>query len=74
MIFATIPYRQINRGTIIKRSRRCWSTARKMKDGKFKAKLVAKWFANPWPSFFTTRRILLGNDAEDWLTNKKFSG
>jgi uncharacterized protein (TIGR02646 family) len=48
--------------------------ARKMKDAEFKVKLEAKWFANRWPSFFTTRRILLGADAEVWLKNNKFSG
>lgn len=48
--------------------------AKKLKDNKFKQKLVAKWFSSKWPSFFTTRRILLGKSAEAYLQSIPFQG
>lgn len=49
-------------------------SARKRGEGSkdFRRKLVARWFRTPWPSFFTTRRILLGAAAEAFLQNLEF--
>ena len=48
--------------------------ARKVNDTQFREKLAAKWFSAKWPSYFTTRRILLGASAEAYLTNAAYQG
>lgn len=40
----------------------------------FLDKLTKHWFQKQWLPFFTTRRILLGNHAENYLTNTNYSG
>ncbi|WP_163370119.1 retron Ec78 anti-phage system effector HNH endonuclease PtuB [Endozoicomonas acroporae] len=40
----------------------------------YKAKLAEQWFRSRWPSFFTTRRILLGQAAEEWLAGQEYQG
>lgn len=48
------------------------SSARKRNDRDFKKHLVQRWFNHHWPSFFTTRRILLGREAELFLSKQPF--
>ena len=48
--------------------------ARKAKDRQGLSKLATRWFNNKWPSFFTTRRILLGKYAEAFLTQGVYDG
>ncbi|MBE0469901.1 MAG: TIGR02646 family protein [Methyloprofundus sp.] len=36
--------------------------------------LPQRWFSKKWPSFFTTRRILLGKHAEDYLQTIAYNG
>ncbi len=47
---------------------------RKAKDREVFKKLVQKWFSQRFPSFFTTRRILLGNHAEKFLKDNNYDG
>ncbi len=48
--------------------------ALKANDGSYKEKIAIRWFSKRWPSFFTTRRILLGPAAEDYLRQILFDG
>lgn len=48
--------------------------ARQFNDRNYKVKLAAKWFGHKWPSFFTTRRILLGAVAESHLQSIGYQG
>ena len=43
---------------------------RREKDREVFKKLAQKWFSQKFPSFFTTRRILLGRYAEEYLMGK----
>lgn len=47
---------------------------RKLKDREIHKKLAYKWFSQKYPSFFTTRRILLGKDAEEYLKRNNYDG
>lgn len=38
------------------------------------AQLAQRWFIDKWPSFFTTRRCLLGSHAETYLASIKYNG
>lgn len=59
---------------ILKAYNREFKQAREKRDGDFNAKLAEKWFRRRWPSFFTTRRILLGDAAEKWLKQQQYNG
>jgi uncharacterized protein (TIGR02646 family) len=48
--------------------------ARKMNDRQGLEKLATRWFNNKWPSYFTTRRILLGQHAEAYLVQIAYNG
>lgn len=48
--------------------------ARKAQDKEGLKKLSQRWFSRKWPSFFTTRRILLGQHAEACLENLAYNG
>ena len=48
--------------------------ARRTGDTLIFQKLADRWFSQKWPSFFTTRRILLGQHAEKVLTKKNYNG
>lgn len=48
--------------------------ARKLKAKDFHQTLAAKWFGKKWPSYFTTRRILLGHAAEAQLNAIAYVG
>ena len=50
------------------------ANASKSNDNNFKLKLIHKWFDKKWPSFFTTRRILLGDAAEKHLLTIGYVG
>ena len=43
-------------------------------DGSYKERIAIRWFSKRWPSFFTTRRILLGAAAEAYLRQVHFDG
>ena len=47
---------------------------RKAKDRDVFRKLAQKWFSQKFPSFFTTRRILLGKYAEEFLKKNYYNG
>jgi len=38
------------------------------------ARLAEQWFSLTWPEFFTTRRLLLGGHAEQYLTTSNYNG
>lgn len=38
------------------------------------ANLAKQYFQRPWPAFFTTIRILLGQAAEDYLSGIEYNG
>jgi len=48
--------------------------ARNAGDRHYGRKLAAKWFGRKWPSYFTTRRILLGQAAEAHLQTLAYQG
>jgi len=48
--------------------------ARTSGDPKIHGKLAKAWFNKKWPSFFTTRRILLGHHAESHLNTLQYNG
>ena len=48
--------------------------ARKNNDKRCFSKMAKRWFREKWPSFFTTRRILLGKHAETYLEQIGFQG
>jgi len=48
--------------------------ARKNNDKNCFLKIAKQWFQNRWLCFFTTRRILLGKYAEDYLKQIKYDG
>lgn len=48
--------------------------ARESNKSKFHQHLAKQWFQSCWPSFFTTRRALLGNAAEEYLAKEDFDG
>lgn len=48
--------------------------ARESNDREFHKKLAERWFSERWPSFFTTRRTLLGKHAEAYLDSINYSG
>ena len=45
-----------------------------MNDRNIHSKIAFRWFAKEWPSFFSTRRILLGKYAEDYLNSILYDG
>ena len=48
--------------------------ARKGNNRQYKTQLAESWLRRRWPSFFTTRRILLGQTAEQWLVEHEYRG
>lgn len=48
--------------------------ARESNDGTFHERLAQRWFQTRWPSFFTTRRSILRDAAEDVLRSMNFDG
>jgi len=47
---------------------------RRVQDRAVFEKLAKKWFSKKHPSFFTTRRILLGSHAEKFLKTNNYNG
>lgn len=48
--------------------------AREQNNQKIHQQLAHRWFSAPWPSYFTTRRDLLGQAAEHYLQKIAYSG
>jgi uncharacterized protein (TIGR02646 family) len=48
--------------------------SRRNHDRDYKSKLATRWFNKKWPSFFSTRRILLGKFAESYLNATSYDG
>lgn len=48
--------------------------AKKQSNPAIFQQLPQRWFSKKWPSFFTTRRILLGNHAESYLKSVAYNG
>ncbi len=48
--------------------------ARKDNNVFFREQLASRWFNKRWPSFFTTRRALLGIHAEKYLEEVEYNG
>lgn len=59
---------------VLKRYNQEVTKARKANDKEGLTKLAHRWFHSQWPSFFTTRRILLGQNAEAYLARISYSG
>ncbi|WP_290581672.1 retron system putative HNH endonuclease [Ketobacter sp.] len=56
-----------HRREVLKSYNREIKKARMSGDADFHSKLAERWFRKKWPSFFTTRRLLLGKHAEEFL-------
>ncbi|MET4694424.1 retron Ec78 anti-phage system effector HNH endonuclease PtuB [Endozoicomonas lisbonensis] len=63
-----------DRREVLKFFNQAAARARKANNRHYKAQLAERWFRHRWPSFFTTRRILLGISAEDWLIAINYQG
>ena len=50
------------------------NAARKKGNTQIHSQLAERWFINKWPSFFTTRRIILGRYAEQYLNAIQYDG
>ena len=48
--------------------------ARNNNNPQIKSQLAKVWFNKKWPSFFTTRRIILGDHAEQYLKTLQYNG
>lgn len=48
--------------------------ARKSHDQKWHARIASYWFGKKWRRFFSTRRILLGRHAEEYLHSVSYNG
>ena len=48
--------------------------AREANDRQWQEKLAQQWLSKPWQAFFTTRRCLLKDKAEQYLTQIAFNG
>lgn len=48
--------------------------ARMANDTTYREAIARRWFSKRWPIFFTTRRILLGSAADDYLRQIHFDG
>lgn len=60
--------------TILNAYNREIKKAREKNNRQIKHQLVERWFGVRWPSYFTTRRCLLGNTAESYLKKIAFEG
>lgn len=49
-------------------------SARQKNNTQIHSQLAKAWFNEKWPSFFTTRRILLGRHAEEHLNTLQYNG
>lgn len=56
-----------NRLLVLRHYNQAVKRVRDRKDRNGLEKLAEQWFRDQWPSFFTTRRILLGRQAENYL-------
>ena len=63
-----------SRRAVLRAYNQAVARARKKNDRQFRKKLAKEWFRHRWPSFFTTRRLLLGQAAEDWLAEHSYQG
>lgn len=48
--------------------------ARKAQNKHIFFQLAQRWFSTPWPSFFTTRRIIMEQYAENYLLSVNYNG
>ena len=64
----------MDRNEIFKEYNREIRKARMSGNTNIKTQLAQKWFSQRFPSFFTTRRILLGNHAEKFLKDNNYNG
>lgn len=53
---------------------RLLKNAHRIGDRKILDKISERTFMNKWPSFFTTRRLIIGPCAEKYLTDSQYSG
>ncbi len=63
-----------DRRAVLTAFNREFAKARKSNNRQYKTQLSEHWFRTRWPSFFTTRRILLAQAAEEWLAGQKYRG
>jgi len=63
-----------NRHKIFIEYNRQIAEGRRFNDKNIKIKLANRWFSQKFPSFFTTRRILLGKHAEEFLSENYYDG
>lgn len=59
---------------VLKSYNQAIASAIKLNDKQIFSKLAERWFRNKWPSYFTTRRILLGRHAETYLEQIAYNG
>lgn len=63
-----------NRLEVLKRYNQQVAKYRKANDRQGLKKLAQRWFSKPWPSYFATRRALLGKHAEAYLNQIHYNG
>lgn len=49
-------------------------SAKKVNNTQIHSQLAKRWFNHKWPSFFTTRRIMLGSHSEKYLNSIQYEG
>lgn len=59
---------------LIRQYERTIKQARLTNDQQIHTKLAVRWFQQKWLPFFTTRRILLGHHAENYLLANNYDG
>lgn len=64
----------VNRNKIFIEYNKRVARGRKNNDKDIQRKIAKEWFSQKFPSFFTTRRILLGKYAEDFLRLNDYDG
>lgn len=64
----------VTRLEILKAYNRSMKIAQQYNQRTIKQDLAVRWFSKAWPSFFTTRRCLLGDTAERYLQSIHFDG
>ena len=64
----------VDRDKIFQEYNKIITKGRKNKNKDVFNKLARQWFSQKYPSFFTTRRILLGKYAEEFLVKSSYNG
>jgi len=59
---------------IFRHYQNCLKDARNINNKNIYVELAVSWFSKKWPSYFTTRRLILGDFAERYLFESNYDG